>query len=205
MSEEILGQSLESLVNKAASGEEGALSLLLVSFHPLIKGNAGDFAGGDPYLFDDLYQEGMMALCRAVVSFDSNRGPFPALARRCVRNAMISHLRKSPREVLVDDFEESEFVELAQDAFQGVELRDDLRVLLEVLSPIETAVLDAYLQTGGVASAVYALGWSRKKVDNALMRIRRKYRERFSSDLPESVLSLPGDLSGETLRKPTTL
>jgi RNA polymerase sporulation-specific sigma factor len=181
MAEEIPGQSLDVLVHRAAGGEKNALSLLLVSFHPLIKGSAGDFAGGDSYLFDDLYQEGMVALCRAVVSFDSKRGAFPALARRCVRNAMISHLRKTPREILVDEFDESDLAGLAPDGSQDVELRDDLRRLLEVLSPVETAVLDAFLQTGSVASAVKILGWPRKKVDNALMRIRRKYREDLSS------------------------
>lgn len=189
MTEEFLDQTLEHLVKRAAAGEEKALSLLLVSFHPLIKRNAIDLAGGDTFLFDDLYQEGMVALCRAVVRFESERGAFPSFARQCVRNAMISHLRKKPREVLVDDFDERMLVDWARDGFQGVEIRDDLRLLLEVLTPLETAVLDAFLQTGGVASAVRVLGWPRKKVENALSRIRRKHRDRQSSENSEKEAS----------------
>ena len=167
---------LDDLVREAADGQEKALSTLLVSFHPLIRKNATDFAGADEYLYDDLFQEGMVALCRAVVRYDEQRGPFPAFASRCVRNAMISLMRKRPREILVDDFEDAGHVAVDWIPVEKLETRDDLRVLIEELSPIETAVLDAFLQSGSTVAAIGVLGWPRKKVENALARIRKKYQ-----------------------------
>lgn len=164
------------LVREAASGQEKALSTLLVSFHPLIRKNAANFSGGDEFLYDDLFQEGMVALCRAVVRYDEQRGPFPAFASRCVRNAMISLMRKRPREVLLDDFEDAAHVSPDAQTVEDMETRDDLRLLIEELSPMETAVLDAFLQSGSTAAAIRILGWPRKKVENALARIRRKYQ-----------------------------
>ncbi len=176
MSEKSEGSGMEELVHEAAAGSEKALSELLISFHPLIKKSAADFSGADGFLYDDLFQEGMVALCRAVVRYDSARGAFPAFVRRCVRNAMISVVRKCPREILVEEFDDKDFSEWGAGGYRGVEIRDDLRSLLEELTPLETAVLDAYLQTGGVGAAIRVLGWPRKRVENALARIRKKYQ-----------------------------
>jgi transposase-like protein len=46
---------------------------------------------------------------------------------------------------------------------------------------METAALDAYLQTGGIAQAAEVLGWDEKRVYNALQRVRNKVKALFVS------------------------
>lgn len=60
---------------------------------------------------------------------------------------------------------------------ERLEIREALSRLVENLSDFERAVLDAYLKGGSVAQAVKLLGCDRKRVDNALQRIRCKARD----------------------------
>jgi len=62
------------------------------------------------------------------------------------------------------------------DTHERLEIREALSRLVEDLSDFERLVLDAYLKGGSVAQTVKILGCGRKRVDNALQRIRNKAR-----------------------------
>jgi RNA polymerase sporulation-specific sigma factor len=165
-------------IDEAKRGDGEALSALLVAFYPLMRRNARLLSGEDRFLRDDLVQEGHLALCRALLGYDRDRGPFPAYAKRCVRNGMISFLRTLPRET-PEDTESLEGVLSRRTGpdWERIERLDALDRLRERLSRAELQVLDAYLRGGSVARAVTLLGWDRKRVDNALCRVRAKARE----------------------------
>lgn len=44
--------------------------------------------------YDDLYQEGCIALCRASVSYREEMGAFPAYARTVIRNYLLDRCRE---------------------------------------------------------------------------------------------------------------
>lgn len=167
---------LQLALDKAQSGDNDALTELLLAYLPLIRSQAGVLAGMDRHLKEDLAQEGLLALCRATALFQPRRGPFGAFLKVCVRNAMISHLRRRPIEEIVDEEWLEREVEPGPGLDEIVEARERLRQAARFLSDTELLAMDAFLETGGIGRAARALGWPRKKVDNALTRARAKLR-----------------------------
>jgi RNA polymerase sporulation-specific sigma factor len=132
-------------------------------------------APSDARLREDLAQEGFLGLILASSSYDPERGPFEAFARRCARNRMISYLRKQkPSHFLTDEEMENLAVETSPE--EKIDLHRARTSLFSRLSPFEMICLDAYLYAGSSAGAAELLGWEPKKVENALTRIRIKAR-----------------------------
>jgi RNA polymerase sporulation-specific sigma factor len=156
--------------------------LRVTSFMPLVAHEAGKLAFGNRFTADDLVQEGILAAIFALESYDPGRGSVNGYVRACARNRMISYLRRNGHEYPMDD--ETLDVHLsvedsgihARDNQEIVEERETLYALLGKLSPFEAKTLDAYLKGGGISGAAEIMGCGRKKVDNALQRIRSKAR-----------------------------
>jgi RNA polymerase sporulation-specific sigma factor len=175
------------LVARARSGDDQALEELLRRYAPRVRGLAGQYFHGRGGDADDLVQEGMIGLYKAVRGFDSSRGvPFAPFADLCVRRQLINAVRG------VDRFEHAmpvDEAELGDSAGVGVAERatDPVRVVLAretltelqrfldaELSSLERAALE--LHAGGLTlreSAAH-LSTGFKTVDNALQRARRK-------------------------------
>jgi len=153
------------------------------SFLPIVAREARKLAYGNDFTADDLAQEGIIAAMSALESYDPRRGNLGGYVRVCARNRMISYLRRngheSPTEDEVLDARMSEANGAAgQNApHEAFEAREALYELLRHLSPFEAKTLAAYLSCGGVSDTARALGTDRKKVDNALQRIRNKAKE----------------------------
>ncbi|MDR1916573.1 MAG: sigma-70 family RNA polymerase sigma factor [Synergistaceae bacterium] len=151
---------------------------------PVILQEARKLAWGDGFIADDLVQEGVMAVLRALDSYDPARGSENGYIRTCARNGMISYLRRNRHECSMDEDvlearvrdSTSEQETNADEQQEVIEIREALASLLQNLSPFEEEVLDAYLRGGGVSGAVMIMRCDRKKVDNALQRIRNKAR-----------------------------
>lgn len=85
----------EDLLQAARAGEREASDLLVRRCFRLVKSCARPYflAGADS---DDLIQEGMLGLLKAVQEFDAARGiPFQQFARVCISHAIISAVRSS--------------------------------------------------------------------------------------------------------------
>jgi RNA polymerase sigma factor (sigma-70 family) len=153
----------------------------IASFMPVLTKEARKLAYGNAFTADDLVQEGVLAAISAFESYDPDRGSLGGYVRVCARNRMISYLRRNGHEFPTED-------EILDERMSGVgaespgerqnivERRETLRTLLDRLSPFEADVLDAYLKGAGLSGASEILGCDRKKVDNALQRIRNKAR-----------------------------
>ena len=134
--------------------------------------------GGD---YDDLYQEGMVGLLRAVRRYDPDRGAgFEAFASVCIRRQAIDALR---RDAFLSE-QDKKLLELTPDSapdsdpellcLANESAKEITEHLSGLLSAFEASVLDLYL--GGLSTAEIAarLGREYKSVDNAIGRIRRK-------------------------------
>lgn len=159
---------------------------LLEKYEPLICEISSDYyiPGGD---FDDLMQEGRLALVRAYKSYDSEQQvPFPAYAALCIRRQLQDFIRSRRRKkhrVLnqAHRFENEEEIDeaattshpewdlLAQEAFAT--LRSLIR---DLLSSLEREVLKGYLQGKSYATMARELDKNEKAIDNALHRCRKK-------------------------------
>jgi RNA polymerase sporulation-specific sigma factor len=151
------------------------------SFMPILKWEARKLSYNNSFTAEDLVQEGVVAAMRALESYDPARGSMCGYIRICARNRMISYLRRNGREYPVED--ETLFERLRPDGFEDcrpdeiIERREAVFALFSSLSPFERDVLGTYLTCGGVSGVALELGCERKKVDNALQRIRVKARD----------------------------
>lgn len=156
-------------------------------YFPIVTWEARRLSRGDRSITEDLVQEGLIAALKAIDTYDPHRGSVATYVRVCARNKMISYLRQNGRkaeDLLPEDGEIAESRDAAcsmhagrdSDPAEVLEAREALSNLIGCLSPFEQRVLDAYLREGGVTGAADRLGCERKKVDNAMQRIRNKAR-----------------------------
>ena len=137
--------------------------------------------GGDQ---DDLYQEGMIGLLKAIRSYDPARSDnFEAYASLCIRRQIYDTIRRDARLLLR---EEDALRQIAPDpALAGTpdpetqclanETETEIKAALHgFLSAFEASVLDPYLAGYSVSEISRRLERSPKSVENAILRIRRK-------------------------------
>lgn len=176
----------------AKAGDSQAVEFLVSRYAKLVKTCARAYfiAGAES---DDLIQEGMLGLWRAVVTFDPARGvPFEAYARTCISRRIYSAVRGAAalkHEPLNQSlpFEKPLFEDNAESHHSPPALSDPealvismeeqaerLHRLRDLLSVFEAQVLSLYLDGFSYDEIAVRLHRPRKSVDNAMQRIRRK-------------------------------
>lgn len=184
----------EELLSRFGKNKTDIMEYLLGKYKPLVrkKANALYLIGGDT---DDLIQEGMIGLFKAVESFDANMDTsFFHFAELCITRQMYSAVEASRRKKHAPL---NSYVSLYDEAGEnGVRLADvlseegeknpermfidretflqDLEKLSENLSTMERQVLDGILEGLNYKQIAAKLGKSPKAIDNALQRIKRK-------------------------------
>ena len=176
----------EELVVAFQSGDKQAMNELLTRYAGFVKSCARKFflGGGET---DDLAQEGMMGLCRAVSEYDAEKeqgSSFKTFAKLCVHRRIIDAVKKANRKknaqtLPLDTAQTS--VDLDPD--EALILDDEERELKEkmsrVLSDFEFKVASMYIEGMSCADIVDVTGKTYKSVDNALQRSKRKLSEIF--------------------------
>lgn len=146
--------------------------------------------GGD---YDDLLQEGMIGLLKAIREYDPSRSDnFEAFAVLCIRRQIYDAVRRSKRK---DGHLQIEFVELTETSdrehLSNAKVQQDpetellakesaleiQEALSGLLSVFETSVLKLYLEGYTALEIAQALCKEKKSVENAIGRIRRKLAE----------------------------
>jgi RNA polymerase sporulation-specific sigma factor len=153
---------------------------------------------------DDLVQEGMLGLCKAIRDFDSRAGGFAAFATVCVHRQVMSAIRAASRQkhgplnsyvsfsgpgpedsdgkitVAMDTPARSH-----SDPAESVIARERLRALQRhvesTLSNLETQVLQLRVEGRGQTEIAKHLQRHAKAVDNALQRVRRKVEDHLEA------------------------
>ena len=90
-------QTIEEVVASAKHGNDEAMEYVLAKYKGLVRGLSRTLflLDGDE---DDLIQEGMIGLYKAVVSYDECRGAaFETFASHCINRQMYSAVKKSNR------------------------------------------------------------------------------------------------------------
>ena len=194
----------EELIMDFRGGDTAIMDYLLEKYKPMVKKKAKAMylLGGDS---DDLIQEGMIGLFKAVRDYDSaQEASFGTFAQICVTRQLYSAIRASRRKKhlplnsyisLYDNEEISEEKEFELIQIQNVastnnpedlvihkESEDSFMNELEGnLSELERKVLYLHLLGTDYRTIAKLLGKSPKAVDNALQRIKTKAEELLTS------------------------
>lgn len=121
---------------------------------------------------EDLLQCGLIGLWKAAERWDETR-PFPPLARRCVENEMVSHLRRQRRQVPTVPLDRAAATAAYEEDWSAVEVRDAVERATDPGSR-ERALLLAAADGYTPAQAAQALGISRQTAARKLRRAGRQ-------------------------------
>ena len=189
MKETNAAASDEELATRARQGDAAAETLLLEKYKPLVRSRARELflAGGDR---EDLIQEGMLGLLKAVRSYDPKReASFGTYARVVVSRQIYSALAAAQRQkhqalnqsVSMEEIEEQQdrLALGTSDSPEAILLdlenaRELREMIFAALSPMEKKVLALYLEGYDYLQIAARMERPVKSIDNALQRIRGK-------------------------------
>ena len=190
------------LVELAQRGAKGALEAILLRYKPLVHKKSQPYylAGGDD---DDIVQEGLIGLYKAVMDFDSSKFPlFNVFAGVCIERRIISAVKKASRmkhsplnsyvslsggsaeddqSAVLSDITDSgsgdpEKIVIEKENAEGLEGK-----ISSVLSPFELKVLLCHLNGCSYKQTAEMVGKDVKAVDNAMQRMKRKLENVINS------------------------
>lgn len=183
------------LIKLFKEGNESAFDYLFRRYEPLIAKVARKYYVRG-YETEDFYQIGAVAFYKAVLSYEENgNSSFYSYVLSCVRNSIVSQFRRQLLKIeYATDFED---IEKAMEAckiysIEKSEILDEENDILlhsyrtelarltksKFLSPLEKKCLVSFIDGLSYVEIAEEHGFELKKVDNALMRIRTKLRER---------------------------
>lgn len=194
----------EELIVRLRDGESGITEYLMNKYKNLVRSKAKSMyiLGADN---DDLIQEGMIGLFKALRDYDSGRdASFLTFADLCVSRQMYTAVQASRRQKHIPlntyislygsvstnyEGEQEELVNVlaaheSQSPEEVVIDRENVvwleKAIEQELSNFEKQVLDLYLTGMGYQQIAKVLGRDDKSTDNALHRIKTKLRKRLS-------------------------
>ncbi|MDP1808446.1 MAG: RNA polymerase sporulation sigma factor SigH [Actinomycetota bacterium] len=173
------------LILSARAGDQAALEALMKRHKSLVKMRARPYflIGADR---DDLIQEGMIGLFKAVRDFDPELNvSFRAFAEMCITRQLITAIKTASRQKHIPlnsyvslDGEALLSGRRAADPVETVLAAERVRYVREItegrLTPLESTVLLAYISGKSYREIAQDLKCGAKAVDNALQRIKRK-------------------------------
>ena len=177
-----IAETETELIANAKNGDNEAFERLVRSYKRMVDFHIRHI-DSNPSNYDDLFQEGLLGLLKAIRSYDGRSSSFSTYASLCVRTSIISGVRKystqTSKTVLLDDkAKEDETVPSAEDVHL-----DDVRAKLlydkvcSSLSPYEKTVFEMYLSDIPYESISFVTGRSVKSISNAVFRIRSKLKD----------------------------
>lgn len=185
----------EILIERLRAGESAIADYLMEKYKGLVrkKARAMFLIGGDN---DDLIQEGMIGLFKAVRDYQPGReASFLSFANMCIDRQIYTAIKSSNRQkhqplntyVSLSSGEAEENLRDSCVEYDNPEAilidRENVAALekemQKSLSPLENKVLQLYLDGNGYMDIAEILGKTPKSIDNALQRIRGKIKSCF--------------------------
>ena len=184
----------EQLIERLRSGETQIMEYILDKYKPLVrkKANAMYLIGGET---DDLIQEGMIGLFKAIRDYDAGRETsFFHFAELCISGQLYNAVEASNRkkhaplnsyvsfyagseeegQSLLDSLSSGEIGNPEDMIISQENAKQFWKQLRERLSGMEQQVLDEYLSGLNYKQIAQRMGKSPKAIDNALQRIKGK-------------------------------
>lgn len=180
----------EELIQKLRSGEDDIQDYLMEKYKYLVKNRsrAMYLIGGET---DDLIQEGMIGLFKAVRDYNQEKdASFSTFARLCIERQLYSAIQASNRQKnqplntyvsLSEETGEAAIGHLWEDSPESILVdqaarEDRMKKIIGLLSPFEMHVLELYLGGNDYQQIADMIDKTPKSIDNALQRIKVKVR-----------------------------
>ena len=192
------------LIALAKQGRRDAMDRIVRRYQGFVRLKASSYflVGGDA---DDLIQEGLLGLYKAVRDFRSDReSSFRNFAELCITRQIITAVKTATR---IKHTPLNQYVSFSQtpsaqgdgdstldeilpgppahdpvnQAISTEELQSLVACLSSVLSELESSVLSLYLDGDSYEAIAERLGCDTKTVDNALQRVKRKVGAHLAS------------------------
>lgn len=193
----------EQLIERLRGGETEISDYLMEKYKGLVrkKARAMYLIGGDT---DDLIQEGMIGLFKAVQDYRPDReASFQTFASLCIERQLYSAVKNSTRQKHIPL---NSYVSLSEEAetgsLEGLWSENPEALIIDrentgslekqisqTLSPMENKVLDYYLEGYSYVQIAELMNKQSKSIDNALQRIRGKIRDYIKKSKNEIPLS----------------
>ena len=194
----------EEIAVMANAGNCEATDYLICKYMEMVRAKARGYflIGADR---EDIVQEGMIGLFKAVRDFNTNVSPsFGAFAHLCIKRQIITAIKSATRkkhiplnsyisldkkvyegeqettllDTLIDNIELSpEDIVINNENYKSTENK-----IVSVLSDDEAQVLILYLEGKSYTDIAVELKKSEKSIDNALQRIKKKIEKTLLSD-----------------------
>ena len=200
MSKQYDGISDEELIDRLRQGENGITDHLLDKYKNLVRSNAQTMfiLGADN---DDLIQEGMIGLFKAIRDYDSGRdASFFTFADLCISRQMYNAVQASQRQKHIPlNTYISLYAQVNKESEEGQELGETIssrtepsleemviaketakaleEKIAQELSEFENQVLDLHLTGMTYVQIAKILGRDEKSTDNALQRVKTKVKK----------------------------
>ena len=198
------GKTDEDIAILAKNGEDGALEYLFHKYKDLVNGKVNKYfiVGAEK---EDIIQEGMIGLYKAVKCFDSEKqNSFKSFANLCIERQLITAIKTSTRQkhkalnsylsLDLSAYDEEDDTSLME-VFNSKTVEDPLDTITKkeyykfvetkidkTLSDFEKQVLQRFAAGDSYVKIAEKLSAPVKSVDNAIQRIRKKATKNIIED-----------------------
>ena len=194
----------EEIINLIKLGDKNALNYLLEKYNDIVNMKANKFfiIGAEK---EDMVQEGMIGLYKAIKSFDTEKqNSFKTFANLCIERQLITAIKTSNRQKHIplnssfslntsayNENDETSIMEildtkLVEDPLETITKKEyfaDVESKIDKnLSDFERQVLNFYIQGDSYINIANKLASPVKAIDNAIQRIRKKAIKCISED-----------------------
>ncbi|MBQ2770668.1 MAG: RNA polymerase sporulation sigma factor SigH [Clostridia bacterium] len=191
----------EELIPLIKAGDEDAEAVLYRRYKQVVRSKARTYflAGADR---EDLIQEGMIGLYKAVYDFNPEKQPtFKAFAEMCIKRQIITAIKSATRKKhmplnnsisldrqVFDGESERTLIEMLQsarvsDPEEAFISREDYETIArnieERLTPLEKSALSYYIKGFSYQHIAKELNRSVKCIDNAIQRVKKKLEDQL--------------------------
>lgn len=182
----------ETIIIKAQNKNEQAIEQVCATFKPIVKSMARKYFLADGEM-EDLIQEGMIGLHKAIVNFSKDRGRFEPFAIMIIKQQLLDAVKKSLRlkngnnlnkiSIERDYFVEAEKeANLLDDIEKKEEFNERFKNVEKLLSKKENLIFIDYLAGISIKEIATKNNLTEKSVDNALYRIKTKLKKGAKSN-----------------------
>ena len=186
----------EEIIKLVRLGDKGALNFLLEKYNDIVNMKANKFfiIGAEK---EDMVQEGMIGLYKAIKSFDTEKqNSFKTFANLCIERQLITAIKTSNRQKHIplnssfslntsayNENDETSIIEildtkLVEDPLETITKKEyfaDVESKIDKnLSDFERQVLNFYIQGDSYVNIANKLASPVKAIDNAIQRIRKQ-------------------------------
>ena len=193
-------EDMNILLKKAQAGDSEAVNKILKEYTKLLDFNAQKYylLGGEQ---EDLVQEGVLGLLKAIKYYDETKSSFSSFADLCIRREMITAIKRanSQKNMILNEavknnkkIEKLEYEEESYelDNYESLEATPEEAVLLKEkieefkkfsvdnFSKFEKEVLNYLLRGYSYREIAQILTKDLKSIDNTIQRIRKKWKEK---------------------------